>query len=242
MPPYAKRYVVAAPRRRRTVQRRRVAAAAQMAAGYVRTSGYYGRYAGSGTRTPEHKFFDTTATFGTVDTAGEINASLNLIPQGVTESTRIGRECILKSLEIKGDWSIAAAAGAQSPLNDRLRIIFYQDKQANGAAAVVLDILETADILSFRNLSNQRRFRILSDVVVNTNVDAAGGNVGGADTNWASKFGTVARKMKLNMPLEFSNTTGAITELRSNNIGILAITEGGFTTFKFNARVRFSET
>ena len=44
-----------------------------------------------------------------------------------------------------------------------MRVMLYHDKQANGATAAVLDILESADYQSFNNLVNSGRFRILMD-------------------------------------------------------------------------------
>jgi len=68
--------------------------------GYDRTGGSYGRYAGRGA---ELKFFDTSLSF-LFDTTGEVPATgqLVLIPQGVTESTRVGRKCVIKSVHLKG--------------------------------------------------------------------------------------------------------------------------------------------
>ncbi len=201
------------------------------------TASYRGLGAG------ELKFFDTAGDFATVAATGEINSSLNLIPQGVTEDSRIGRKCVISRLHLKGDVVLVGTAGAITGLRDRVRLIIYIDKQANGATAAVLDILETADVLSFRNLSNTGRFRVLSDQVKVMNCMSGGGNVGGADCNFGEQIASWNVNLTgLNIPIEFSDTTGALTEVRSNNIGILAIAEqNGSSTCKFNARVRFKD-
>ncbi len=210
--------------------------------GFYQTSGYYGRYnTGAGGTGGELKFFDTTATFATVAAAGEINASLNLVPQGVTESDRIGRKMTIKRLDITGDIIMGPLAGSATGSFDRVRVIVYLDKQANGATAAVTDILETADILSYRNLANSGRFVVLSDKIQNMVLTAGGGDVGGADSNFPAVIKTYKMGKSCNIPVEFSATTGAITEVRSNNIGMLAIAETNLVSaFKFNARIRFS--
>jgi len=49
---------------------------------------------------------------------------------------------------------------------------------------------------------------------------------------------------KCNIPIEYSGTTGAITEIRSNNIFLLASSDGqadDLVTMVGNCRVRFSD-
>lgn len=207
--------------------------------GYVRTGGYYGRFAG---KNAEKKFFDTTRASHIPAQAGTIsNLSLNLIPQGTTESQRIGRKCVIKSLFIKG-YILSNATSDENKTSDRMRIIVYQDKQCNGATAAVTDILETAAINSFRNLAESGRFKILKDKTYVTG--SPGGSYNGTNDLWAAKYVNLRINFaNLNIPLEFNSTTGAITEIRSNNIGILALSELGTPsqTLAYTARVRFSD-
>lgn len=204
--------------------------------GYVRTAGFYGRFAGTGT---ELKFFDGTGSAGSVSNAGVIDEdSLNEIVQGAGESQRLGRKCTIKSLHIKGDVTLPPQTAA-STSSDRLRFIVYLDKQTNGSAAAVTDILEAANINSYLNLANKGRFRILSDKM--HTLVAHGATASGA----AYTFGEVAKafnlNLKLNVPLEFDGATGAITELRSNNIGVLLISHGGIASTSYRWRVRYAD-
>jgi len=84
--------------------------------GYMRTAGFYGRYSGS---SPELKFFDTALSFA-IDTTVEVPATgqLSLIPQGVTQSTRVGRKATIKSIYLHGTAALVPAAAA-SPINWR---------------------------------------------------------------------------------------------------------------------------
>ncbi len=190
----------------------------------------------------ELKFFDTTAAFnagGVIVVGGEIDASMNLIVQGTGENERIGRKCVVKSIHIKGDVELPTLAGAGGGNFDRCRIIVYVDKQANGATAAVTDILQSADILSHRNLSNTGRFTVLQDQVWNVNQGPAAGDGGAND--YTGKFLTWSMYKQLNLPIEFSAAAGALAELRSNNIGLLTITEQGVALAKYNCRLRFED-
>lgn len=206
--------------------------------GYARTSGYYGRF--SGPRGAEDKFFDGTRAQVTVTAAGLIsNDSLNLIPQGVTESTRVGRKCTLKSLMLRGNCLLATTT-IQANTDDTVRLIIYHDKQANGATAAIGDILDGTPVWNgFNNLANSQRFRILHSEFIEMNTLAGGGPT--ADDQYADTSKFFSCYKKLNMPLEFSSTTGAITEIRSNNIGVMLIGRAGLSSIEYRWRLRYSD-
>lgn len=202
--------------------------------GFVRISGNYGRYnQGPGSET---KWFDTTLVATTISAAGAISSpSLNLIPEGTAESNRIGRKCTVRSVHMKGTVTLPSSS---TPLNERIRIILYCDKQANGASATAPDIIEIASVNSFRNLSNVNRIKVLADKTFTFNQLAGAG----ADTTtdiYSPVVRSFAFNKRLALDLEFSSNTGAITEIRSNNIGVLAITDSGLATIAYTARVRF---
>lgn len=209
--------------------------------GYNRRIGNYGRYmppAGCG---PEFKFHDVDYDDTIIAAAGTVEDSINHIPQGVTEKTRVGRKAVLKS--IQWDYNVFLVqqdAGALPPNPDRLRLILYQDKQCNGVTAGVTDILETADWQSFYNLVNQGRFKILMDKTHTLNYaglasDGAGVvSASGVDRRYT-------RTWKINTPIEFNAATGAITEIRSNNYGVLAISANGLGGVESKFRLRFTD-
>lgn len=121
------------------------------------------------------------------------------------------------------------------------RLIMFVDKQANGATATVTDILESANIMSFRNLANSGRFIILMDRTMDMNCNAGGGN--GSTTEYGTVETYMSFNKSCNIPIEFSSTTGAITEIRSNNIGILSIASANNTaTLDSKIRIRFSDS
>lgn len=201
--------------------------------GRVRTAGYYGRFTGSG---GESKFHDKdVAIVGA--TAGGLDTSLNLVAQGAGESDRIGRKIVVKKLYCHWTCFLDPTATAGST-SDILRIIFYVDKQANGAAATAAQILESGGSYpyqAFRNLANVDRFTLLKDFTVALN--AQGGT--GASATETQKQGRFA--INCNVPIEFDGATGSLTEIRSNNIGCLVLGERAGSDFRAAIRVRYTD-
>ena len=203
--------------------------------GKFRKSGYYGRYNRGPTQ--EFKFHDVTLNDITIQSTGLITASVNLIAQGTGESERIGRKCTIRGIDWRATINLASTT---NPLlaTDMVRVIMYVDKQCNGAAAASTDLLETADYLSHYNLANRSRFRFLYDRVIPLNVTAAAGN-GTANDSFDRRV--YFRFMKrCSIPLEFNSTTGAITEIRSNNIGVFLISDRAISGFTSEIRLRFT--
>lgn len=199
-------------------------------AGFTRQSGFYGRFGKGG----ELKFFDTTLGSTAFATAGVVfSPSLNLIPQGVTESTRVGRKCTVKKINMMGFLSLASGTAQTS---ETYRVMVVLDKQANGAAATVLNVLQTADEKSFNNLANSNRFIVLKNWYGSMNKTA---DIG---TNINSTVKTFKWNKTCNIPIEFSGTTGAIGTIQSNNIFLIGLTSTGATlVLSHTTRVRFSD-
>lgn len=198
-----------------------------------------GRYASK-----ETKFLDTSIGDTATTVTGVIlnSGTINVIPQGVTESSRVGRKCTLTSIHIKGKVRLGVTATSSEACN-LYRIIVYQDKQANGATAAVSDILETTDILSFRNLENTGRFVIHYDETKAINANAGAGN--GTTNTFSETMHFFRFNKKCNIPLEFDNSasTGAIGTIRSNNLGMLILCQDAAVApvCQFEVRVRFSD-
>jgi len=207
--------------------------------GYARVGGNYGRYGYSAKRAgfaPELKFFDTSIG-GTVDNTMEvIQTSLALIPQDDTQSGRDGRLAVIKSIQVRGvlEFNPAATDGMAN-------VWFYVvlDTQANGAAPAVTDIFtSTAAGQNLINLNNSGRFRILKKLCYTFNPTA--GIVGA----FGGKSAVVDFYIPCNIKMDWSSTTGAITEIRSNNILMVAGADvngaaDDLVAYEFNSRVRF---
>ena len=207
--------------------------------GRNRTSGFYGRFgvANGG----ELKFKDSNYVSGAVPVGGIIVApSINLIAQGTGEQQRVGRKCTIESIHMRFNLNVDNFQGAIPQGGDNIRTIVYLDSQANGAAATVTDILATAGLNSFRNLANSLRFKILMDKTHSINYAGIGSNaVNNANQHAVTRYYTWNKKCKI--PLEFSGSTGVISEIRSNNVGVLLISDVGVGFEIANFRVRFSD-
>ncbi len=188
----------------------------------------------------ELKFFDIDLDDVGIAQNGTIIAdSINKIAQGVTESNRIGRKCTIRQINWRFRLNLAASVAANAAA-ETVRLIMYLDKQANGATAAVTDILESNDFQSFNNLTNKGRFRTLMDREYDLNAAAGGGD--GTTEDYAEVNLTDTFFKKVNIPIEFSAGTGAITEIRSNNIGVLILSEtGAISSFASKIRLRFSD-
>ncbi len=216
----------------------RVSRTPRIVRGFTRQAGFFGRFRPGG----ELKFHDLDINDSAI-AAGVTVAedSCVTIAQGVTEVQRIGRKCTIRNIGWRFNISLVSQVDeADPPKGDVVRILLYLDKQANGAAATSTQILESADYQSFNNLANKSRFRTLMDrtyTIDHILAQTDGTNTGAyAETNIADSF-----FKKVNLPIEYDSTTGAITEVRSNNIGVLTISKNGTATFESKMRLRFSD-
>ncbi len=189
----------------------------------------------------ELKFHDVTLDDAVVAAVGEVILdSLVKIPQNITEITRIGRKATIRKISVRMQYKIPSTATAANT-SDIMRVILFHDKQANGATAAVLDILETADYQSFLNLSNSGRFRILFDKTIPL-ICQAGSGRGTTDTLSFSEDTKVEQWHKeCNISIEYDSTAGAITEIKSNNLGVLIISSDGLCEFQSSWRLRFTD-
>lgn len=235
---FKRRFSVAFPNRggypRRRFKRKKVSIPAA-ARGYLRQGGYYGKGRG------ELKFLDTAISDSTL-AATMVQFNTVVIPQGDTESTRIGRKCRLKSLSIKGQLTLAGGSTAgQSSAYTVMKVIL--DTQTNGGTFAATDLLETDVVASFNNLANSSRFRTLK--TKKFSMSAGGAAASGA----AYIFGEVVRNIDVHIPLnliiEYDNsaTTGAIGTVRSNSLWV--VFQGNTAEavgVDAQARVRFTDS
>ncbi len=206
--------------------------------GYTRSSGFFGRFKGS---EREMKFHDIDINDAVVQAGGNIaEDSCNVIAQGVTESQRVGRMCHVKKIMWRWELVLPTTAVAADTC-DVVRIVLYWDRQTNGAAAGVTDILETDDFQSFNNLAHRKRFKILYDKTIAMNCESGSGR-GTTDTlSYGCRIRTGSFYKKCHIDIEFDSTTGAITEQVSNNIGVLLVSSAGKTGFNSKMRLRFTD-
>ncbi len=192
----------------------------------------------------ELKFHDIDVDQAGADlSAGVIlnTSSISLIGQGVTESTRVGRKCVVKAIGWRGNIQLETTAGAGVREGAEVRLMVVQDKQCNGAAPSVTGtggVLESANIHSFNNLNNKGRFRVLSDQTYQCNVECAAGN--GTTNDTPSWFFPFSFFKSVNIPLEFSGTAdpAVIAEVRTNNLFVLMIANTADTGILLDSKIR----
>jgi len=170
----------------------------------------------------ELKFLDTTLSAGSVTSSNEIvpsTGSINVISQDIKKSQRVGRKATIKYIGCRYNCFLDSGTIATAT-HDTCRVILFWNKQANGAAASVTDILEAGNYQSFNNLSNKGRFVVLADRT-HSLVSRA------ATTSFGEDTVNGQLHLKVDIPIEFNSTTGAMAEIRSNNLGFLIISAGG---------------
>jgi len=188
---------------------------------------------------PELKVFDTANSFS-FDATGEIPSTgqLCLVTTGDTLNDRDGAVIQVKSLQLRGFCSFQPGAGATAATSVYLYVV--QDRQANGAAAAITDVLTSSNMATaLGNVPNQYRFKILKRIVI-TLVSPAG-----VTTAYNSMVYPVEEYIKFYKPIEirYKASTGAVTDLTSNNIFLLAGTDGGSDDtvgYAGTARLRFT--
>lgn len=193
--------------------------------GFVRTGGYYGGGAG------ELKFLDIDIDDAAVSAAGTIiEDACPVIVQGTGENERLGRKCTIKKIGWKFNITLGTSAAALS--DETVRVILYLDTQCNGTAAAVTGtggMLVSDDYQAFNNLENSGRFRTWMDRTYSLNSLAGGYSMNVNDTFYKD----------CSLDMEYSGTTGAIGEMRSNNFGVLLLSKGGQAVFDSKMRIRF---
>ncbi len=211
---------------------------AKIRRGYDRAGvGSYGKYIGA---RQEHKYIDTGWNIDPLDVFSlSTTFSLNNIPAGTGESQRIGRKAVLRSFGIRFKIQLKSSA---SLLPNAVRFMLVLDKQANGTKALDSEILDngvTQDFFAFNRLSNKNRFRTLVDRMYAFNRTA--GVVAASADNLILDF----VYKKLDIPVEFSGTTGVDTEIRSNNLLMVLFVEDIIGTadceFQAISRLRFTD-
>lgn len=178
----------------------------------------------------EWKCIDTIQLVTPMLAAGNLTL-LNASTLGDNLNNRDGRQIFIQSIQVKFRAEFNAAAATASPL----RFILFQDKQANGAAPAVgelLDIATAGAIDALRLLTTRKRFKILADRRYYVSQNSGLGGI--VDDIYLKKPITVQYN---------AGNSGTITDITTNSLYMLMTSDetvngpfGGFF-----ARVRFTE-
>lgn len=94
-----------------------------------------------------------------VDTGGGIQL-LNGLTRGAADGTRIARGVHMVGMELRAYVTTPEAATEQSG-----RVIIVYDRQPNGAALAITDVINTSTTIGVRQYDNEKRFEVLYDNV-----------------------------------------------------------------------------
>ncbi len=209
-------------------------------------SRYQGRalYARPRVSSGELKFHDLDIDDASIAANGNIaEDSCLTIPEGVGEEQRVGRKIVVKKIGWR--FTVELLATATIGVSETVRVILYWDKQANGATAAVsgnAGILASDDYQSFLKIVNTGRFTTLMDRTYDVNVLAAAGD--GTANDHPSTVINDSFYKTCTIPVEYDNSvaTGEIASMRSNNIGVLLLSDtGARARFESKMRIRFSD-
>lgn len=182
---------------------------------------------------PEKKNIDITATIGVASGSATFGAvqDLNVVAQGTTAETRLGRKIIMTSMELRWSYSLAPTSIQGSPL----RVLVVYDKQANAAAAAATDILQTPAVFTTcMNLANSERFVVIMSfltepISLNNNYSVAG---------------VQYRRFRLETVFNDTNA-GTIADIQTGAILLLTCQDGNIGTanasFLYYSRIRFED-
>ncbi len=183
----------------------------------------------------QHNFDVTDAVVGS---GMIVQAHIMDIPQGVTSTQRIGQQVTIRNIGFRFSIKLPSTSTLSSS-SDNVRVMFVQDKQANGALPANTDVLFQDDMLSFNNLNNKHRFRTLFDRVYTLSASGVGGDGTTDKTGEDIVYDTFYKKV--NMKMEYSSSTGDIGEVKSNNYFVVLGSTDGLCAFDGKLRIRFSD-
>lgn len=179
-------------------------------------------------RNTEKKFVDVDDSIFISNTFTII--PLTLVGQGDTASSREGNKIVFSSMEMKYTLKIGSAAS-----QTRCRILIVKDKQVNESLFTANDLLQSSAqgtaIVSPKNLDNMFRFVILYDKVHSLQNT-------GTSVNFAKMF------KRMNMPARYLSTGGAITNIASNGLFLVALSDETTNTpaLSYYIRTRFIDS
>jgi len=209
--------------------------------GFTRTAGPYARaYRANPSRAltlgvpVEKKFWDTG--WGPTTFAGTwgVQATFLTIVQGTTETTRVGGKINITNVNFRGQiLGLNDASGAP----EVVRIVWLWDKQCNGAAPVALDVFQQDVMNAFLNMDNVDRFQVIKDKMYCIDISAYD-----VASDLAFSHSKIFKlNLKCSVPIHYSSTTGAITEIKSNNLIMMYCAVGNKAAWRCRTRVKFTD-
>ncbi len=176
---------------------------------------------------PEYKNIDANTTSSAVSTTPVITQISN-VAQGDSRITRTGDSIKVSRIDVRYQ-----AAMSSSATSSAFRIMLVLDTQTNGAiyssGNLIQDTTATDAILSFNNLDNRARFRVLYD---KQHYMSDNGN------QWARGEIHITPK---DMHLIYGGNSGDITDLNTKSLSLFSVLDEptNVPALSIRSRVRF---
>lgn len=227
---------VGARKKRRTLGARRVtygAGRAVIPIDMVRSSGL-----SAAVRNAEFKFNDVTSSFlNNIFINAPAGVLMNGLIVGSTATSRIGRQVIVKSFELR----MAVYNQVAGLLGCTFCWDVVLDRQANAQAATIQDIWNSSDPLSPRNISNKKRFKVLATSGLQSMSSTILGD--GSDSAW----NTYTIYKKVNIPVQYNDgTAGTVGDITSNAMYLFLRTDAPVValnglSWRLATRIRYTD-
>lgn len=226
--------------------RKRKAVSKRYKASSSSSSSSSSRILSSNTTWPEVKAVDITLN-KTFAAAGQLQL-LNGCFRGTDVTEHVGRRVCIKGIGVRG--YISVPAGAPTVGGEMLRALIVYDRQPNGAAPAVADILQSAGSgvttnCAYSNINNTKRFVVLAKktwYLSQSMFGAAAGTISIVDTMDKTWDCWVSKKKVKNLVCEFNaGSTGGVSDISTGSILLLTIGTSGNCTFQGECRYRFCD-
>lgn len=178
----------------------------------------------------ERKYTDTALSAYEVDATGSVTL-ISVIPQGASQSQRIGRRVELRSIEVRGQVNAKSTTTVSCG-----RMILVYDRQPNKALAAVTDILESASYAAFKKDENKNRFLILKDKAFKVTGNQTAGQINDSGEQYVKMF----MKLPRGLITEYAAAgTGVIGDITTGALLVCFIGSTAAGTAAFQCQVGF---
>lgn len=190
---------------------------------------------------PEHKFIDTTAATYLATTTGSVTL-INGIATGTDYNNRLGRKVEFTSVHVKG----YVYPEDTTVVESFARLMVVWDSDVDGVAPTITDILAQSSSISFNNLNNRNRFRVLINEefaigAVQSTISATVGSTTGSPTVYP-----IDRFVKLPSLVQIAQgTTNTVASIQEGALWMVVIGNNGASNgsiFQVATRCRFTDS
>lgn len=182
-------------------------------------------------RLAEKKHLSTAISHNPIAAAGSLDTGV-VMSQGTSATTRTGNQVHISEISVEGLHFLATNVAA-----DDARFIIGWDRQPDGAALTVAQVLEAANPQSVYNRDLVKaggRVTILYDKHVGLNQPNAGAAIGGS-------LMPLRFRKKVDTVVYYQSNAGTISDLLKNNLFVLQISTNGIIQFTGNIQVCFTD-